>query len=586
MKNTQWSFLDETEKPEVQLMPNVHPIVNQLLWNRGLRTENEARAFLDPSYERDIHSPFLFRDMQRAVDRLRVAIQNKELIIVHGDYDADGISAAAILTHALRTLGAHVGGFIPHRELDGYGVKISTITTLAERGARIIITCDCGISNAPEIAHANSLGIDVIITDHHTIPAELPAAFAILHPKVAGETYPDQTLSGGGVAFKLMQGLMQDPETRKLVPSNVNPDHFQKWQLDLVAISSVADMVPLIGETRALVYFGCKVLGKTKRYGLRALLRRDKITITDSGPSTPITPQTIGFKIAPRINAAGRMDHGKYAFEMLLATTESEGQRLADQLFENNADRQKLTESIVKEAHEKIKQGELDKHASLVVSGVGWPAGLVGLIASRLKEKFYKPTFVIGINDDRVVGSGRSIAEWNMIAAMQTRPDLFTKFGGHPQACGFSLSDAAAIEPFAAAMHALAEAQVEKIKELIPTVAIDARVPIESLDWELLEQLEKFEPYGVGNPEPVFLSEHLKIVGAEHVGAEGKHLRLKVTSAGQIKKVMGFGLGEHLDDLAPGRTIHGVYNFSKNEWNGIKELQFKLQDFRFSDLEK
>lgn len=581
MKNTVWQLLAETNPYAADALTGQHPVVAQLLWNRGMRTDAAAAVFLAPSYERDVHDPFLFRHMRRAVDRLRSAIIARELIIVHGDYDADGISAAAILTHTLRTLGANVDGFIPHRELDGYGLKTSSVETIAARGAKIIITCDCGISNAEEIAVARGRGIDVIVTDHHTIPAELPDAFAILHPKVNGETYPDQTLSGGGVAFKLMQGLMQDPETRKLLPSHVNPDTFQKWQLDLVAISSVADMVPLMGETRTLVYYGCKVLGKTKRHGLRALLARDKILITDSGPSQPITPQTIGFKIAPRINAAGRMDHGKHAFDMLLADNAEDGVRLANALQQYNTDRQKLTESIVKEATAKIAQGGLDKFASLVVAGAGWPAGLVGLIASRLKEKFYKPTFVIGINDGRVVGSGRSIDEWNMIAAMQTRPDLFVKFGGHPQACGFSLVDEAAIQTFADAMHAIADAQVQKIQELIPTVAIDAAVNIDELDWELMHELQKLEPFGVGNPEPTFVSNALKVVAAQTVGAEGKHVRLSVQNgSSQTKKMMAFGMGEFLPHLSAGATINGVYNFGVNEWNGTQELQYTLQDFR------
>lgn len=581
MKNTVWNVLQETNVVDPDAMPGVHPVVAQLLWNRGLRSAAEAHAFLEPNYDRDIHDPFLFRHMQRAVDRLREAIEKQELIIVHGDYDADGISAASILTHTLKTLGANVDGFIPHRELDGYGVKHSTIDTLAARGAQVIITCDCGISNAPEIEHARGKNIDVIVTDHHAIPETLPDAYAILHPKVSGETYPDKTLSGGGVAFKLMQGMMQDPEMRKRLPAGVNPDGFQKWQLDLVAISSVADMVPLVGETRTLVYFGCKVLGKTKRHGLRALLARDKIIITDNGPSSPITPQTIGFKIAPRINAAGRMDHGKTAFEMLLAESPAEGQRLADQLYQHNTDRQKLTEQIVKEAQAKIKRDALDSYASLVVAGEGWPAGLVGLIASRLKEKYYKPTFVIGINEDRIVGSGRSIDEWNMIAAMQTRPDLFTKFGGHPQACGFSLANIAAIQTFADAMHELANMQVEKIQELIPTIAIDARVKIDELDWELLQHLEKFEPFGIGNPEPTFLSEHIHIVQAQPMGADGKHVRLIVKNGTPVtKKMVAFSMGEHLPHFTPGRAIHGVYSFSKNEWNGNTELQYKLQDFR------
>ncbi|MCX6781303.1 MAG: single-stranded-DNA-specific exonuclease RecJ [Candidatus Magasanikbacteria bacterium] len=581
MKKTVWAVKDETEKYDATAMPDVHPVIAQLLWNRGLRTATEAHTFLEPDYERDVHDPFLFRDMHAAVDRLRTAIVAHELIIVHGDYDADGISASAILTHALRTLGANVDGFIPHRELDGYGLRVSTVETLAARGAKILITCDCGISNAVEIARANELGINVIITDHHTIPETLPLAFATLHPKVSGETYPDQTLSGGGVAFKLMQGLMQDPEIQKLMPPNFNAKAFQKWQLDLVAISSVADMVPLVGETRTLVYFGCKVLGKTKRHGLRALLARDKIIVTDAGSSSPITPQIIGFKIAPRINAAGRMDHGKYAFEMLLAETPEEGARLANQLFDNNTDRQKLTESILKEAIVKIKRDGLDQFPSLVVAGEGWPAGLVGLIASRLKEKFYKPTFVIGINEDRIVGSGRSIPEWNMIAAMQTVPQVFTKFGGHPQACGFSLESVAAIQIFADAMHKLADTHVEHIQELIPTITIDTKVTLDSLDWELLGHLEKFEPFGIGNPEPTFLTEHISIVGVQPVGATGKHIRLMVKNGTpQIKKMMGFGMGEFLKELAIGRAMHGVVSVSCNEWNGTRELQYKLQDFR------
>lgn len=594
----QWQFPTTAAAEYTAAFPNLPPIIAQLLWNRGLRSAPAATQFLQPNYERDVHDPFLFRDMEKAVLRLAAAIAAQEKIFVHGDYDADGICAATILTSVLKLLGADVEGFIPHRELDGYGVRTETVELLAQRGAKIIITCDCGISNAPEIARAAELGIDVIVTDHHTIPETLPAAYAILHPKVSGETYPDKGLSGGGVAFKFMQGLLRHPITSKLAPPELNLDGWQKWQLDLVAISSVADMVPLIGETRTLVHYGCLVLQKTRRPGLRALLQSATSTASrganqagsKSGGLPRVTPQTIGFKISPRLNAAGRMDHGKTAFELLMTTDALEAEKLVSELNQHNSNRQKLVETIVKEARARIQRDQLHQHPALIIAGANWPAGVLGLIASRLKDEFYKPTFVIGINggengtEPRVVGSGRSIDEWNMIAAMQQQPELFSKFGGHPQACGFSLANAAAIEPFACAMNELAQNQVAEIRTLIRTINVDACLPLHELDHTLIEYLARFEPFGIGNPEPTFLSEQMRVVSLQPVGVEGKHLRLMVNNGSpQVKKMMAFGLGEQLTNFSPGTLFDGVYTLSINEWNGTRELEYKLNDFKIAE---
>lgn len=562
-------------------LPNFTPLVAQLLWNRGVRTPEAAETFLNPSYERDVYDPFLFRDMARACTRIAAAIEKQEKIFVHGDYDADGISAAAILTDGLKLLGANVDGFIPHRELDGYGMRLETVDALAAQNARLIITCDCGISNGPEIAHAATKNIDVIITDHHTIPAELPAAHAILHPKVAGETYPDQSLSGGGVAFKLLQGLLRHEQTKKFIPAGTNIEAYEKWQLDLVAISSVADMVPLVGETRTLVYYGCVVLNKNRRPGLRALLQNKNGT-TSAGA---ITPQTIGFRIAPRLNAAGRMDHGKIAFELLLTKNVTEAAQLAALLETHNTNRQKLVDGIVKEARARIMRDALHERGAIVVACEGWPAGVLGLIASRLKDEFYKPVFAIGINDGRIVGSGRSIDEWNMTAALQTVPHLFLKFGGHPQACGFSLPNIETIAEFSEAMHTLATTAVAHLPELTPTLLVDAQIQLHELTWEVWDSLSRFEPFGMGNPEPKFWAEHIELIQATPVGADNKHVRLMVKNGTpEIKKVMAFGMGKRLPELAPHAQFDGILSLSAREWNGARELEFKLHDFKITNL--
>lgn len=558
--NRRWVVASPISDEERRLFPELPPLVLQLLWNRSLKTQEDIDKFLQPNYEMDLYDPFLFRDMERAVERLRLAIKKKEKIVIHGDYDADGVCASVILWTTLRALGGTVDVFLPHRENDGYGLNTKTVEHLAREGARVIITCDCGISNAKEIALAQERGIDVIITDHHTIPPELPKAYAILHPLVEGEPYPGKGLSGGGVAFKLAQALIRKSQIPPIEPG------FEKWLLDLAAISSVADMVPLQGETRAIVKYGLIVLEKTRRPGLRKLFRQKPDTTT------------IGFQIAPRINAAGRMSHANTAFRLLTTDDSEEADRLAAELEENNAARQVETRRITEEARSKIIAAKNDHDPAIVVTGRGWPLGLLGLVAGKLADEFYRPTIVLADRDGEFTGSARSIPEVDIMKVLRSMPELIIKFGGHPQAAGMTIA-ADRIEEFTDQFRNRIGKMLLGI-ELIPSTAIDADISIDEITWDLYEQLSKLEPFGIGNPEPKYRARGLTVRSVQPVGSEGKHLRLLVSEWKGPRKMIGFNCGEWCARLSPGDRIDAVFTLGVNEWNGNRELEMKIVDLK------
>ncbi len=570
--------------------PELPPIVARLLWNRKLDTQEKIDEFLNPDYSQDLHDPFLFQDMVKAVELITNTIAAGEKITVHGDYDADGVCAAVVLITTLKKIGApEVGVFLPHRETDGYGLNLNTVRLLKENGTSLIITCDCGISNTAEVALAKELGLRVIITDHHAMPAQFPPADAIIHPLVPGETYPDKGLAGGGVAFKLAQALLQTHhKTNSVLPDGQTHEGFEKWLLDLVAISTVGDMVPLIGESRTLVRYGLTVLNKTKNLGLRKLLSGAGIADEQGrAKKSAFDARTIGFQIAPRINAAGRMDHANVALALLTAATEQEAEDLAAQLQQNNTDRQKLTEQLVKQARAQIKGTEQEKNPILFVLGEGWSTGILGLIASRLKDEFYKPILAMGLNKGVITGSGRSIKEFNLIKALQSMPEFFLKFGGHPQACGFSLRSPELLEDFKAALtQKTAEGVVDV--DLTPQINVDAEVTLEEINWKLFDLLQKFEPFGQANEEPCYAAYGLTVVAIEPVGQDGKHLRLLLKhNSHTVRKTIGFGLGDvnrHPENwremLKPGDKIDLVFTVGVNEWNGNRELQLTVEDLR------
>ncbi len=591
--NTQekkWHVLEAPNQDFLNSHPELPPIVARLLWTRNIRTQEAIDEFLNPDYSTDLHDPYLFNDMEKAVEVIFTAIKEQKNIVVHGDYDADGVSASTILVSTLRKFGAeHVNVFIPHREIDGYGLNLNTVKLLHEQKTDLIITCDCGISNREEIVKAKEYGMLVVITDHHSVPATLPPADAIIHPLVLQEKYPDKGLAGAGVAFKLVQALLKKhAQKNEFLPDGQPHESYEKWLLDLVAIATVGDMVPLLGESRTLTRYGLTVLNKSRNLGLRKLMQTAGL-IDEFGKSKrgQFTTETISFQIAPRINAAGRMDHANTAYMLLMAENPKEADTLALQLNQNNLDRQKLTESLVNQARDQIKKTKQENNSIIFILGEGWSTGILGLIAGKLKEELYRPVVVMGLNNDEITGSGRSIPEFNMIKNLQAIPDFFDKFGGHPQACGFSLKSPNVLEEFKSELLKKAEEQFD-IKKLQLTIAIDAEVDLEDVNWKLYDLLQKFEPFGQCNEEPKYLAKNLTVASIDPVGQDGKHLRLMVKhNSHTIKKTIAFGFGDkerHPSDwkntLHIGDKIDMVFSVDVNEWNGNRELQLTVVDIK------
>lgn len=575
-----WNLLPPPPQSFLDEHPELPEVVAHLLYHRNIVTQEAIDEFLYPEYSKHIHDPFLFRDMEKAVDRLFLAIKKEETITIHGDYDADGVSASVILTNVLRTLGAtKLNAFLPHRETDGYGLNKNTVQLLADQGTKVIITCDCGISNTEEVFLATEKGLDVIITDHHTIPPVLPPAFATIHPKIEGETYPDKGLAGGGVAFKLMQGLLKKhKETHELLPNGQTHEALEKWSLDMAAIASVADMVPLIGESRTLTKYGLLVLNKTRRIGLQKMLLEARLMDETGAMKRELDAYTIGFHIAPRINAAGRMEHANVAYNLLITEDPIEATDLAFQLNNNNEDRQKLTEQFVNEAIVQVNANQKDA-PFLFIFGKDWTTGIVGLIASRIKELYHKPTIAMAMNNGNMVGSGRSIEGFNMIGAMQEMPQFFQKFGGHPMACGFTLQSPDIVDQW---KEQLTTAFLEKTRDLNLSAAvnIDAEISLEDVTWELYDLLDKFKPFGQANPEPHYVAKGVTIVDATCLGKDGKHLKLLLShKTPRIRKAVGWGMWEKCKDLSPDDKLDIVFEVSVNEWNGNRELQLTIVDF-------
>lgn len=573
-----WVVKPAVPKELKDRFPQLDEVVLQLLLDRGLDTQELMDEFLNPDYSTDLHDPFLFREMKKAVERLYQAIDKQELVMIYGDYDADGVSGSVILACTLLALGAKFDVYLPHRDKEGYGLNIGAVDYIVKQGAKVIITVDCGISNIKEIAHAKGAGIQVIVTDHHQQQDQLPDSINI-HPKVAGETYPYKGLAGGGVAFKLAQGLVRTKLKKDKAADTKYWEGFEKWLLDMVAISTVADLMPLLGENRTLVKYGIVVMNKGRRLGLRQILKVARLW-PEGASEAKINSHNIGFQIAPRINAAGRMNHANVAYKLLMSANEDEANKLALELNQNNRDRQLLTDRIIKEAIEQIGDVKPDDIKIISAFKSDWPLGVAGLVAGKLVEVYNRPVMIMGLLNDNIVGSVRSIPAFNFVAALMEVKDLFSKFGGHPMAAGFTL---ARNEDMGALVERLDQIIMRELsgKDLTPELKIDKEIGLSYVDWPLVSTLLNFEPFGKENPVPKFVTYNLKVQGMEAVGAQGKHLRLLVADdLGNIRKTIGFCFGHWCEKLKIGDRIDLVYEIEVNEWNGNRELQLKIVDLK------
>lgn len=568
MNNRKWHIADAVPAEHAGAFPELDKILLQLLWNRNIRSDEDIDEFLNSDWDKSVHDPYLFRDMVKAVDIIYQNIKLGDLIYVFGDYDADGVTGAVILVSTLRKLGARVEVYLPHREREGYGINEAAVRYMADQGSKLMITCDCGVANVEEIVHAKKLCLDVIVTDHHQPKDILPEAIAIIHPTLPGELYPGKTLSGGAVAFKLVQGLLRD---KRCGWDDKEKESWEKWLLDLVAISLVADMVPLTGEARALVKYGLMVLKKTRRLGLQKMYERAGIK------SAGVTTYTIGWQIAPRINAAGRMDHANTGYALLMSEDSKEAEELAAALNSANTDRQRLTETIVQEALEQIGKIKPTDYAVCAFSQ-NWPAGLVGLVAGKLVQIFNRPALAMGSDGETIVGSGRAIEGFDLMLALGNCKDLLVRYGGHKQAAGFRVGKKN-YEDFIKAFKLAAKQQLTG-KDLSPVINIDMCLNFEQVGWPLYESVNKLEPTGQANTVPIFFSNNVLVVGMQKVGAGGQHWRLVLKQSDYENKFILFNALDKGPELVIGDKLDVVYDVGVNEWNGNRNLQLKIIDFK------
>lgn len=538
------------------------PIMRQILFNRGYATDAAARTYLRTEADFD-SSPFQMTGIPVTVDRVRHAIEHHEQIAIYGDYDVDGVTATALLVIALRALGGNVKEYIPNRFDEGYGLNKDALDSLQKKGVKLVISVDCGIRSPDEAEYAKEIGLDLIISDHHQ-PAEgdLPAAFSVVNPKQAGDPYPDKDLAGVGVAYKIVQALLETIGNKG--------DGFQAEDLlDLVALGTVADLAPLVGENRILVRKGLQILQQTKRQGLFSLA-----AVSDL-PLTRITATSIGFTLGPRLNAAGRLESALAAFDLLTTTDVKTAGELAQQLNVQNRKRQEITRKIQAEAEAMVLADDPSTDLFFAIHP-DFNAGVVGLAASRLVETYYRPAVVGQISAETTRCSCRSIPEFHITEALDQCKDLLIRHGGHAAAAGFTVRNENVGE-LKLRLKSLASDKLRGL-DLRQTLNADVEVPLSDLKGELIQHLQYLQPTGYGNPEAVFVSRNLRVTNARTVGAESKHLKLVVTDGHVTFDSIGFRLG-HLQPDLPSQ-VDVIYTFETNEFNGRISLQLNLKDVK------
>ncbi|MDO5970383.1 single-stranded-DNA-specific exonuclease RecJ [Flavivirga aquimarina] len=553
---------EDTKIKALQKALQIDPVLATLLLQRGIETYDQAKAFFRPSLD-DLHDPYLMKDMDRAVARIEKAIANNENILIYGDYDVDGTTSVALMSTYLKTRYSQIHTYIPNRYDEGYGVSYKGINFALENDFTLIITLDCGIKSVEKVAFAKEKGIDFIICDHHRPGKDIPKAAAVLDPKREDCEYPYKELCGCGVGFKLIQALALKEE--KTV------DDLTEY-LDLVATAIGADIVPITGENRVLAYFGLLVINTKPRPGIKAILNqveKTELTITD-----------VVFIVAPRINAAGRMKHGNYAVTLLTEKEEDLAAKYASEINDYNLDRRETDKQVTEEALKQIEEQKEQKRFTTVVYNENWHKGVIGIVASRLTETYYRPTLVFTKSGDKLAASARSVKGFDVYNALGACSEHIEQFGGHKYAAGLTLKE----ENYEAFKQAFEDVVTKTIDKnlLIPEIKADIQIDLNQITSKFYRVLKQFAPFGPNNMAPVFLTENLTDTGyGKCVGADKTHLRITVAQPEANNMVcIGFSMGDKFDLISDKKPFRAVYSVDENEWQGNVSLQLKLKDIK------
>ena len=556
-----WEVAQPLPPGAVQELNGYPPILRQILYNRGYRTHEQARIFLEAQPPPGC-DPTNILNLPQAVERINYALQNHERIVVYGDYDADGVTATALLGLALKSLGAEVREYIPNRFDEGYGLNLDALHSLSTEGTNLIITVDCGIRSWDEAQYASSAGMDLIITDHHFPLEAVPPAFAVINPKQQGDNYPEKNLAGVGLAYKLVEALSN---------SDHYPDLKSEHYLDLVALGTVADLVPLTGENRYLVRKGLEYIRQPIRQGVMALIGVSGLT------PARISTSDISFALAPRLNASGRLESALASLQLLTSADSMAVGQLAQWLEIQNRDRQKITRQIQAKSEQRIITDDQIPFL-LFDADPEYNAGVVGLAASRLTEQFYRPSIIANIGEEFTRGSCRSIPEFHITNALDQCEDILEQHGGHAAAAGFTVRNEL-LQELVFRLDSIAREQLENV-DLRPRIFAETIIPLSELKPDLLKYLNWLQPTGMGNPTPIFMSTGLKVTHQKAVGADGSHLKLTVTDGRITFDAIAFRQGYWFAHLPP--KIDLMYTFELNEFNGQVSLQLNVKDIRKS----
>jgi single-stranded-DNA-specific exonuclease len=562
-----WTLRPHPEIPDGLKSISLNPTTLRLLLQRGFFSKEEIERFLNTKYE-DLHSPDHITGISEAVERIGKARKKEEKVTIFGDYDADGITSTVLLKETLEKIGILASTYIPDRNKEGYGLNKDAIDFVKKKyQTNLLITVDCGISNREEIEYARRKKIDVIVVDHHSVPKSLPEKCILINPKLPGQKKSFMELAGVGVTFKVCLALWE-----KFMPQKTG--HL-KWFLDLVAIGTIADCVPLTGENRIFAKFGLIVLQKTKRIGIQEIIKTARLNISEENPPSA---ENIAYQIGPRLNAAGRMDHADLTLNLLLEKDVAKARLAALELEAKNSERQKITQEVYGEVKKTL--GENANYKLIIRQGKNWPLGVLGIVAGKIAEEYHCPTFIFRENGNIFEGSGRSINVFNLIEAVSQLDGLLEKYGGHSQAMGMRIKKNNLVK---------FEKKLQKIVERVydknswgRSIYIDVQIPAKEIDWDIVSEIRKFEPFGEGNWEPVISTKDFVVKEVTLVGNDQKHLKLFLSPESGAKAFEGifFQAGERHSEFKIGDNISVVYNLRSNEWNGNHKIELHIIDIR------